>query len=331
MDSAPIKILSAFSIPGRMRLYRFRLSWPLANRTGKAMNKPIGFIGLGQMGEPIARNILKAGFKICVYNRTPAKAERLVLEGAQLANRPGNAVAPGGMIVTMLANDAALEEMVLGPGGIAEALDKGGVHVSMSTISPETARKLAGVHEQNGSRYLAAPVFGRPEAAAARKLWICVSGPAAAHSAAAPVLQAVGQGVHYFGEDPGAANVVKLAGNFLIASAIEAMGEALALGEKNHVDRIALADFFAQTIFACPVYSNYGNIIAQERYTPPGFRLALGMKDIGLVLDTAQTSQVPMPLASLLRDRLLGSMAKRRHDMDWSAIALAASEAAGLK
>jgi len=295
------------------------------------MTKSIGFIGLGQMGEPMARNILKGGFKVCVYNRTLAKTESLAREGAQVAKRPAGVVVPGGMVVTMLANDAALEEVVLGTNGIVKVLGKGGVHISMSTISPETARKLATAHEQNGSLYLAAPVFGRPEAAADRKLWICVSGPKAAYATATPVLQALGQGVHYFGEDPGAANVVKLAGNFLIASAIEALAEALALGQKNHVDRGALAGFFAQTIFACPIYVNYGRIIAEERYTPPGFKLALGLKDIGLALNTAQASQVPMPLASLLRDRLLASSAQGRQDMDWAAIALAVSENAGLK
>lgn len=291
----------------------------------------IGFIGLGQMGEPMARNLLKAGFQLGIYNRTRAKADGLAREGARVVDQPALAVTSGGIVVTMLANDAALEAVVLGPQGIAEALGEGGTHISMSTISPETARRLAAEHERRGGRYLAAPVFGRPEAAAAAKLWICISGSAAAQATAAPILQALGQGVHAFGEDPGAANVVKLAGNFLIGSAIEALAEALALGEKNGVDRTALASFFSQTIFACPIYQNYGKIIATEQYEPPGFKLALGMKDIGLVLDAAQLARVPMPLASLLRDRLLASLANGRQDLDWTAIALAVSEDAGLK
>jgi 3-hydroxyisobutyrate dehydrogenase-like beta-hydroxyacid dehydrogenase len=292
---------------------------------------PIAFIGLGQMGEPMAHNLLKAGFQLTIYNRTRAKAESLARQGARVVDRPSQAITPDGIVVSMLANDAALEAVVLGPHGIAETLGEGGTHISMSTISPETARRLAGEHERHGSRYLAAPVFGRPEAAAAAKLWICVSGPDAAQKAAAPVLQVLGQGVHAYGEDPGAANVVKLAGNFLIASAIEALAEALALGEKNGIDRTALVAFFAHTIFACPIYQNYGRIIATEQYEPPGFKLALGMKDIGLVLDAGQRSQVPMPLASLLRDRLIASLAHGRQDLDWTAIALAASEDAGLK
>lgn len=292
---------------------------------------PIAFIGLGQMGEPMAHNLLKAGFPLSIYNRTRAKAESLASLGARVVDQPSQAVTSGGIVVTMLANDAALEAVVLGPHGIAEALGEGGTHISMSTISPETARRLAQEHARRGSHYLAAPVFGRPEAAAAAKLWICISGPDAAQKAAMPVLQALGQGVHAFGQDPGAANVVKLAGNFLIASAIEALAEALALGEKNDIDRAALAGFFAQTIFACPIYQNYGRIIAAEQYEPPGFKLALGLKDIGLVLDTGQRSQVPMPLASLLRDRLLASLAHGRQDLDWTAVALAVSEDAGLK
>ena len=156
-------------------------------------------------------------------------------------------------VITMVAHDAALEEIVLGENGIGRALGPGGVHLSMSTVSPNTTRKLALWHAEHGSTYLAAPVFGRPEAAAARKLWICISGPTAAKQTVQPVLEALSQGVHDFGEEADAANVVKLAGNFLILSAIEALAEAFALGEKNHVDRGALANFFGQTIFACPI------------------------------------------------------------------------------
>lgn len=295
------------------------------------MGASIGFIGLGQMGEPMVRNLLKAGFAVRVYNRTASKAQALVSEGAQAVGSPAEAVVSGGMVVTMLANDAALEEVVLGPTGIAGAMGKGGIHVSMSTISPDTSRKLEKLHREYGSSYLAAPVFGRPEAAAARKLWICISGPTAAKQSVRPVLEALGQGVHDFGEDPGAANVVKLAGNFLILSAVESLAEAFALGEKNRIDRTAMANFFGETIFACPIYQNYGRIVSAERYTPPGFRLTLGMKDIKLVLGAAEASQVPMPVASLLRDRLVESLANGRQDLDWTAIAVAVSEAAGLK
>lgn len=297
------------------------------------MHKTIAFLGLGQMGEPMARHLLQAGFAVRVYNRTAAKAAALRQAGAEVVANPAEAVEPGGIVVSMLANDAALEEVTLGHpgvGGIAEALGEGGLHISMSTVSPATASRLAAVHAEHGGCYVAAPVFGRPEAAAARKLWICVSGAAKAKERARPLFDAMGQGVHDFGDDPAAANVVKLAGNFLIASAIEALGEALALGEKNGIERIALAGFFSQTIFACPIYQNYGRSIAEQKYTPPGFRLALGMKDINLVLDAAAASQVPMPLASLLHDRLLASLANGRADLDWTALALGISADAGL-
>jgi 3-hydroxyisobutyrate dehydrogenase-like beta-hydroxyacid dehydrogenase len=292
--------------------------------------EPIGFIGLGNMGAPMARNLLEAGFKVTVFNRTRERAEPLMASGAALAESPRGAVVAGGIVVTMLADDRALESVALGKDGFVDALGKDGLHISMSTVSPETSRKLAQEHARRGSHFLAAPVFGRPEAAAARKLWICQSGPAAAKQRAKPVLEVLGQGIHDFGEDPGAANVVKLSGNFLILSAIEALAEALALAQKNGVDRTSLAGFFGETIFACPIYQNYGRILAGRKFEPPGFALKLGMKDMRLVRDTAETVQVPMPVADLLHARLLSALAKGRGDLDWTAIELSTAEDAGI-
>jgi 3-hydroxyisobutyrate dehydrogenase-like beta-hydroxyacid dehydrogenase len=294
------------------------------------MSDTIGFIGLGQMGEPMARNLMRAGFKLRLYNRTPEKAAALAAEGASAVTRPADAVEPGGVAVSMVANDQALEEVVAGDGGVGAALGQGGVHVSMSTVSPATARRLAELHRRHGSAYVAAPVFGRPEAAAARKLWVCAAGAQAAKERVRPVLQALGQAVYDLGEDPAGANVVKLAGNFLILSAVEAMAEAFTLAQKNGVDESALAKLFGETIFACPIYQNYGKIIAAEAFEPAGFKLALGMKDINLVLDTAEVSGAPMPLASMLHDRLLAAFAKGRQEWDWTAIALESKEDAGL-
>jgi 3-hydroxyisobutyrate dehydrogenase-like beta-hydroxyacid dehydrogenase len=292
--------------------------------------EPVGFIGLGKMGAPMARNLLEAGFKVTVFNRSSERAAALAASGAAIAQSPRTAMVPGGIVVTMLANDQALESVVLGVDGLAEALGNGGLHISMSTVSPETSRKLAQEHASRGSLFLAAPVFGRPDAAAARKLWICQSGSAAAKQRAQPVLEALGQGIHDFGAEPGAANVVKLCGNFLILSAIEAMAEALALAQKNGIDRAALAEFFGQTVFACPVYQNYGRILAARAFEPPGFALELGMKDIRLVRDTAEAVQVPMPVADLVHARLLSALAKGRAGMDWTAIELSAAEDAAL-
>jgi 3-hydroxyisobutyrate dehydrogenase-like beta-hydroxyacid dehydrogenase len=294
------------------------------------MSETIGFIGLGNMGQAMAGNLLKAGYSLIVYNRTLSKAEALTARGARLAHKPEEAVPQGGIVITMVANDQALEEIVMSPGFL-EHFGPGGIHLSMSTISPETSRKLAKLHEQHGSFYLAAPVFGRPDAAAAQKLWICISGPNTAKERVQPVLQALGQGVFDFGEDPGAANIVKLCGNFLILSAMEAMAEALTLAEKNGLDRSAVNDMLTHTLFTAPVYQNYGKMIAEKRHTPAGFRLALGLKDNNLVGDVAEHSTMPMPLQSLLHDRLLAAIAKGRGDMDWSALSLEVLEDAGLE
>ncbi len=294
------------------------------------MSQLIGFIGLGSMGQPMASNLLKAGYTLRVYNRTPARAAPLIAQGAVSVSHPSEVAEPGGIVITMLSNDQAVEEVASGGKGLPERLGPGGIHLSMSTVSPATARTVAESHQRSGVAYLAAPVFGRPEAAAARKLWICLSGPQSAKERVRPVLNALGQATYDFGEDPGAANVVKLSGNFLIASALEAMAEALTLAEKNGIDRGRIADMLGQTLFACPIYQNYGKAIAQQRYEPAGFKLSLGLKDIDLVLQTAASSAMPMPLGSLLHDRFLSAMAKAREELDWAAIALGVSEDAGL-
>lgn len=295
------------------------------------MSDSIGFIGLGKMGEPMARNLLAAGHQVRVFNRTSGKGAALVEAGARSADTPASTVEKGGIVVTMVANDRALEEVTLGRDGFAEALGRGGLHISMSTVSPATSRRLAEEHRAKGSLYVAAPVFGRPDAASAKRLWICVSGPAQGRERAKPVLEAMGQKVYDYGDDAGAANVVKLAGNFLIVSALEAMAEAYALAEKNGIDRSTIATMFGETMFASPIYQNYGRMIAQESYTPAGFKLSLGLKDVNLVLDAADASGVPMPFASAVHDRLLTALAKGRGDMDWTAVGLGVSEDAGLK
>jgi len=295
------------------------------------MPETLGFIGLGNMGEPIAANLMAAGYALRVYNRTASKATSLAAKGATVAASPAEAASSGGIVLTMLANDQALEEICLAPNSFIEQLGPSGVHISVSTILPATARRLAEHHARFGVHYIAAPVFGRPEAAAAKRLWVCVSGPAAARKRVGPILVAIGQGVFDFGEDAGAANIIKLCGNFLIASAIEAMAESFTLAQKNGVPKNALAEFLGQTLFACPVYQIYGKILAEEKFQPAGFRLVLGLKDVNLVLQTAAAASMPMPLASLVRDRMLAALAKGRADMDWTAVALGAAEDAGLK
>lgn len=295
------------------------------------MSKPVvSFLGLGNMGAPMAANLLKAGFAVRVYNRSQSRAAELVAAGAEFFATPAAAVVPGGIVVTMLANDAALDTVTDGEDGLLTTLGSGGLHISMSTVSPETTRRLAARHAENGSALVAAPVFGRPEAAAAQKLWICLSGDATAKARAKSVLDALGQATFDFGDEAGAANVVKLSGNFMILAAIEALSESLAFAEKNGLERQAVIDFFAQTMFACPIYQNYGRILAGRSYAPAGFKLELGMKDIRLVRDAAETATVTMPLADLLHARLLTSLAKDRSQLDWTAIELVTADEAGL-
>ncbi|HWF62206.1 MAG TPA: NAD(P)-dependent oxidoreductase [Nitrospira sp.] len=290
----------------------------------------IGFIGLGKMGSAMVGNLLKVGFDLHVYNRTPEKAAALVAQGAKQAREPSDVVQPGGIVITMLANDRALEDVVGGDGGFVERLGPGGIHLSMSTVSSRLARRLAEQHGRSGVEYVAAPVFGRPEAAAARKLWICLSGSAMAKQRVRPILDSIGQGTFDFGEEPAAAHIVKLTGNFLLASAIEALAEAFVLGEKNGIDRNSLADMLGNTLFACPAYQTYGRAIAQQRFRPAGFTVELGLKDIDLVLQTAADSTTPLPLAGLLHDRLLAAVAKGRGELDWSSVWLESAENAGL-
>jgi 3-hydroxyisobutyrate dehydrogenase-like beta-hydroxyacid dehydrogenase len=294
------------------------------------MKSALGFVGLGNMGLAMAVNLQAAGFALRVYTRTPGRADPLVETGARLAASPAETLEPDGIVVTMLADDAALEQVVMGENGIGGRLGSGGVHLSMSTIAPETARFLSDYHAQRGAAYVAAPVFGRPDAAAARRLWICTSGPQLAKDRVRPLLAAMGQKSYDFGEKAETANVVKLAGNFLIMAAIEAMAEAQTLGEKQDIDPAQLAAFFGETIFSCPVYQNYGRIIAGKAFEPAGFRLSLGLKDANLVLGNAAQAAVPMPIASLLRDRFVSGLAHGRGSLDWSAIALSASDDAGI-
>jgi 3-hydroxyisobutyrate dehydrogenase-like beta-hydroxyacid dehydrogenase len=294
------------------------------------MPETFGFIGLGQMGEPIAANLLAAGYALRVYNRTQSKAAPLVAKGATAVANPEEVAVPGGIVFTMLADDKAVEEVCLAENSFVTRLGSGGVHVSMSTISPATARRLAEGHGKHNVAYVGSPVFGRPDAAAARKLAVCVSGKLSAKKRIEPIYPAISSSHFDFGDDPGSANIVKLCGNFLVASAIEGLSEALTLAEKNGIKRSDVADMLGKTIFACPVYQNYGKQIAELKFEPAGFRLTLGLKDVDLALQTASASATPMPIASLLHDRYVSAVAKGRADMDWSAVALGAREDAGL-
>jgi 3-hydroxyisobutyrate dehydrogenase-like beta-hydroxyacid dehydrogenase len=268
---------------------------------------------------------------VTVFNRTAAKADPLLAKGAKRAASAAEAAKPGGVAITMVADDAALESLTIGDHGLAARLGKGGIHLSMSTVSPAISRRLAEYHAQRGSTYLAAPVFGRPERAQVHQLWIVISGASEAKARVRPILDAMGRQIFDMGEDPGAANVLKLVGNFMIVSAIEAISEGLALAEKSGLDRAAVAAMLSSTLLACPLYQGYFNTIVKRAFEPAGFKMQLGLKDVELVLRLGSETRVPVPMASMVRDRALANLARGRAEMDWSAIALGALEDAGIK
>ena len=289
----------------------------------------IGFVGLGRMGAGMAMNLLKAGHDLTVYNRTPDKARALVSRGARAATDVAEACR-GDAVITMLSDDAAVEGVTFGNKGVIASLRGGAIHVSMSTISVALSERLAAAHAKAGQRMIAAPVFGRPEAAAAGKLFIAAAGEPGAVEACMPLLQAIGQSTFRVGEDPPAANLVKLSGNFLIASVIEALGEAMALVGKAGIDRRTYLEFLTSTLFPTPIYKTYGDIIASGQFEPAKFAAPLGYKDIRLTLAAAERFRVPMPVASLLHDRFVRLLAQGGESLDWSAIGdLATQDATG--
>jgi len=289
----------------------------------------IAFLGLGQMGTPMAANLIKAGHNLTLYNRTSGKAQNLLDLGAKEAKTPAEAVQNAQAAFTMLADDKALESITFGENGILAALPQNALHISSSTISVALSEKLTEAHAAKSQNYLSAPVFGRPEAAAAAKLFIVTAGPANLIQTAQPLLDAIGQKTFILADHPPIANLIKLSGNFLIASVIESLGEAMALVGKAGVDLHAYLDMLTNTLFAAPVYKTYGNLIANQNFEPAGFAAPLGQKDIRLTLAAAEHLNVPLPLASLLRDRFLTLLANGGENLDWSAIGRLAAKDSG--
>ena len=289
----------------------------------------VGFIGLGSMGLAMAENLRRAGHELTVYNRTPARAASL--SGVRVAATPREAASGAEVLSAMLADDAAVEQVVLGEDGAVHGLASGAVHAGMSTIGHALSRRLGAEHASRGQFYVAAPVFGRPEAARAAKLWIVAAGTVEAVDRCRPLFEAMGQGIENVGDDPVRAAVVKLAGNFLLAAAIEALGEAYALVRKHGVEPARFLEIVNGRLLRSPVYENYGKIIAEERYEPPGFRLRHGLKDARLALAAGDDVAVPLPVASLVRDHYLTAMALGWGDIDWAALARVAAAGAGLE
>lgn len=289
----------------------------------------IGFIGLGNMGRGMAANLLKAGHRVAVYNRSPGKAEALVGQGAVAARTIAEAC-DAEVVFTMLADDRAVGGVAFDEGGIVAALARDATHVSSSTISVALSERLAAAHAEAGQRYAAAPVFGRPEAAAAAKLFVVAAGEPRVLQPLTPLFDAIGQRTFVVSEQPHTANLVKLSGNFLIASVIESLSEAVALVAKAGVDRQQYVDILTSTLFSAPAYQTYGGLIARRQFEPAGFAARLGLKDVRLALAAAEQLEVPLPVASLLRDRFLTLVATGGGHLDWSALATLADRDAGL-
>jgi 3-hydroxyisobutyrate dehydrogenase-like beta-hydroxyacid dehydrogenase len=290
----------------------------------------IGFIGLGRMGSAMATNLLRAGHEVTVFNRSPEKLRPLLELGAHQAGSVADACR-GELVLTMLADDTAVSDVAFASEGVVNVLRKGAIHLSMSTISVALSKRLTSEHARAGQQFVAAPVFGRPDAAAAAKLFIVAAGNPSAIETCQPLLDVLGAKTFPIDTTPASANLVKLSGNFLMAAVIEALGEAIALVGKAGIDPQVYVNLLTSSIFNVPVYKTYGGLIAEGRFEPALFAAPLGFKDIRLALEAAESLRVPMPLGSLLRDRFLRLLAGGDEQLDWAAIGgLAARDAGGL-
>jgi 3-hydroxyisobutyrate dehydrogenase-like beta-hydroxyacid dehydrogenase len=289
----------------------------------------LAFIGLGKMGAGMAHNLLRAGHKLAVYNRSREKTEALAKEGARIADSPAEACQDAEAVLTMVADDSALEQIVFGTDGILSASKGGLIHLSHSTISTALARRLAAEHNLHQQGYLSVPVFGRPDAAESKKLLVVAAGPSQLIDHCGPVFDAVGRQTFVVGSEAWQANAVKLCGNFMIISVVEAFAEAYATLRKAGVAPATFLEIM-NTLLGSQVIANYGRTIAEEDFEPAGFALRLGLKDVRLAMATAEECLSPMPLASLVHDHLLSALAHGQGELDWSSMARVLGRNAGL-
>jgi 3-hydroxyisobutyrate dehydrogenase-like beta-hydroxyacid dehydrogenase len=288
----------------------------------------IGFIGLGQMGTAVAGNLIRAGHILTVWNRSPGAVKALVDQGAVAAKTPADAM-QGEVLFSMLASDRAMRDVGL-DAALLEKAAKGLVHVNLATISPAFARALAAAHDSRGLGYVAAPVFARPEAAAQKNMVVLMAGANDAVAKVEPLLAQIGRRTVRVSETPEMANLFKIAGNFMIMSVVETLGEAFALLKKGGVDASLFLDTMTEGLFAAPVYKNYGRQILAEAFEPAGFYLRLGLKDADLVRDASGELGVPMPLLDLVHGHYEEAMKKGWSEKDWASIAALSAEKAGL-
>ncbi|WHY20405.1 NAD(P)-dependent oxidoreductase [Paenibacillus sp. G2S3] len=279
----------------------------------------ISFIGLGKMGFPMAQNLLEAGNELIVFNRTREKAQPLIDQGAHYSETPLEAAQKSDMVITMLSDDAALKEIVEGPNGILNGLSEKGIHISASTISVELARKLSAAHAERKQYFVSATVLGRPDAAKAAKLRIILAGPEQARQQLIPVLEQLGQEIFEIGDYSEEGNVVKIGVNFLIASMLEALSETQLMVEKYGIESARFMDV-VNALFQSPLYRNYGAIMTEQRFEPAGFKMMLGLKDVALAIEAAQSVQAPLPLGQLIHHHLSEGIAHGYGEMDWTAL-----------
>jgi 3-hydroxyisobutyrate dehydrogenase-like beta-hydroxyacid dehydrogenase len=290
----------------------------------------VGFIGLGSMGAGMSRKLIEAGHDLVAYNRTRSRAQEIQSLGARVADTASEAAVGVEALITMLADDRAVQDVIFEPGRAIESLPEGAVHISMSTISVDLSRRLAKSHAEKRQNYIAAPVFGLPDAAAAGKLFIVSAGPSEVIEKCRSLFAAMGQKTFMINEDAPAANLIKLSGNFLTTTVIESLAEGFALMRKAGVDPQKFLEVLTESMFSAPVYKTYGGIISSEQFEPARFKLPLGFKDNRLLLAAAEEASVPMPMASLMHDRFVAALAQGLKDADWSAVARVAYKNAGL-
>lgn len=290
----------------------------------------IAFLGLGTMGKAMAANLVRADYRVRVWNRSPEPIAELTAIGAVAASSPAEACEGADVHISMLADDRAAELVILDGGALAR-MKPGSLHINMATVSVAYARDLENRHREQGVRYLAAPVLGRVNVAEAGQLNILAAGDAAALRDGQPIFDVLGQKTWFFGESPAQANAVKLAVNTMIASAIGAMGEGAALAQGYGVPKVDFIDLITSTLFAAPVYKGYGAAIAQDHFEPAGFKLALGFKDVRLTMEAAEAVHVPLPIVSVLRDNHLDGLAHGEGHLDWAALAKVSLRRAALE
>ena len=301
-----------------------------------AQEEVVGFVGLGRMGSAMVDNLVAAGRRVAIYDANPSAIDALKAQHGSDNVRPMKSASEvaeeSRIVVSMLPNDAALKAVTGEGSDFLGALRGDHVHVSCSTVAPQTSRELAHLHDERASaRFVGAPVFARPDGIAKRQAYFMLGGEAGATKEAVNVLSTTSPNCYVLGDDPGAGNVLKLSGNFLIACTIEALAESLAMAEANGIDRVQASEILTSTIFDCIIYKGYGQRVSERDHRPGGFALDLGYKDVSLALATAEKAGVAMPFGSVLKDRFVSAMARGRSDLDWSAIALQSSEDAGVE